>query len=63
MSHEHGGGGDILDSGLKDGFGRVFAFLSLIPALFFAVTSDDEKNRTIGRFHAATGDSGGHGGH
>lgn len=62
MSHEHGGGGgDILESGFKDGFGRVFAFLSLIPQLFFAVTTDNERNRTVGRFHAATGSS--HGGH
>jgi hypothetical protein len=59
MSHEHGGGGgDVLDSGFKDGLGRVFAFLSLIPHLIYAVTSDNEKDRTISRLHAATGDSG-----
>ena len=49
----------MLDSGLKDGLGRVFAFLSLMPHLFIAVTTNNERNRTIERLHAATDDSGG----
>jgi hypothetical protein len=64
MSHaEHGGGGggDVLDSGAKDGFGKVFAFLALIPQAFIAFVTDDEKNRILARQHAATG--GGGGGH
>jgi hypothetical protein len=60
MSHEHGSGSDMLDSGAKDGFMRIFAFLSFIPQVIFTFTSDDEKNRMIARQHAAVGGGGGH---
>jgi hypothetical protein len=61
---EHGGGGgaEVHDSGVKDGFGRLFAFLSIIPHIIFTFVDDDEKNRIIARQHAATGGGGG-GGH
>jgi hypothetical protein len=62
MSHEHGGGGggDVLDSGAKDSFGKVFAFLTFIPQIIFTFTTDDEKNRMINRQHSSTGGGGGH---
>lgn len=61
MSHgaEHGSVGDVLDSGAKDAFGKIFAFLSFIPQVIFTFTSDDEKNRMFARQHAATGSAGG----